>query len=120
MAEQPRLLIDECFDNRISRRLSELPELDLSFVSHEAKGSVDADVAQLSIRTNRILLTADKGFGDLVVIRGLKLPGLIIDRSTSWQNGLARTQEAIPKAGGAIVVLQDGGIRVKRLPEVCG
>lgn len=111
-----RLLIDECFDARIVRSLSG-DEFDMLSVADAAPGFADPDVAGLARSTDRILMTADKGFGDLVIVHGVRLPELILDRTNSWQAGFRRTRQAIPHALEAIVVLEDDRIRVKTLPE---
>lgn len=64
-----RFLADENFPGVAYRRLSELGH-DVAWVELDAAGSADDEVLQRSRAEDRVLLTFDKDFGDLVFARG--------------------------------------------------
>jgi predicted nuclease of predicted toxin-antitoxin system len=53
---------------------------DVFYIAEAAAGLSDADVIALALRENRILLTDDKDFGDLVFRRRQAVPGVVLMR----------------------------------------
>lgn len=74
-----RFLADECLDGRVIAGLRSAGH-DVLAVRDEWRGSGDAAVLAGAKRERRVLVTEDKGFGDLVVRRGLDAPGLVLVR----------------------------------------
>ena len=57
-------------------------DVDIVSVIAFAKGLKDSEVLDLANRENRIVVTFDKGFGELVVKEKIKVRGLILLRFT--------------------------------------
>jgi predicted nuclease of predicted toxin-antitoxin system len=74
-----RWLVDECVDKSLATLLTEAGH-DVLYISDIAPREVDADVMQRADRDNRLLLTEDKDFGDLVFRQARSVPGLILVR----------------------------------------
>src|SRR5882672_1777252 len=60
-----KLTIDECLGPMVARRLR-IQGYDVISIFESARGSVDVDILAWATRDDRVLVTADKGFGDLV------------------------------------------------------
>ena len=83
---------------------------------------VDTDVLAWSVRENRILVTADKDFGDLIFRDGLTHRGVLLlwlsdERS---RNKIDVTNRVLTRVGarlaGRITVATETHIRVRNLP----
>ena len=83
----------------------------------------DSDILRLSIDENRIVLTHDLDFGELVAASGSKLPSVVVFRLRRMQANrvsyyldlvLERYKQAL--LDGAILSVTEGQIRVRRLP----
>ncbi len=60
-----RGIVDECLGPVVARWLRG-EGYDVISIFEDARGSVDEDILAWAVREDRVLLTADKGFGDLV------------------------------------------------------
>jgi len=69
-----RWLVDECVDAELVKQLRHRGH-DVVYVAADGSGSTDARVLQRAREEDRILLTEDKDFGDLVFRFRLALPG---------------------------------------------
>jgi predicted nuclease of predicted toxin-antitoxin system len=74
-----RLLADECLDARLVEGLRRAGH-DVLAIRDQWRGAGDRAVLDRARNEPRTLITEDKGFGDLVVKRGLSVPGLILVR----------------------------------------
>jgi predicted nuclease of predicted toxin-antitoxin system len=74
-----RFLADECLDGRLIAGLRSAGH-DVSAVRDDRRGSGDGAVLAGARHESRVLVTEDKGFGDLIVHRGLEAPGLVLVR----------------------------------------
>lgn len=74
-----RWLVDECVAASLVAFLRANGH-DVLYIAEAASGLSDADVIALAFRDNRILLTDDKDFGDLVFRRRQAVPGLLLMR----------------------------------------
>lgn len=115
-------------DNALSPRLA----LELSAAGHDAlhvrelglQTATDAVLFELAARENRTLVSEDTDFGTLLALRAVAMPSVILfrhmlDRSaTSLTGHLLANFSAVEAdlAAGAIVVLEPGRIRIRRLP----
>lgn len=116
-----RWLADECVSARLVKLLREAGH-DVAYAAETAASSADDELIGLARRENRLLLTDDKDFGELVVRRRWQIPGLVLMRVGSelaqirWQ----RLQAAIARFGdnlyGRYIVIEDARFRVRRLP----
>ena len=86
-------------------------------------GRPDADIFEHAARENRIVVTFDLDFGEIAAVARYPGPGVIllrlrsIRRSRLWERlvvGIA--QATAPLEAGAIVLVEDARIRVRRMP----
>jgi predicted nuclease of predicted toxin-antitoxin system len=113
-----RWLADECISARLVKLLRESGH-DVSYGAEMAPGESDATLIGVAHRENRLLLTDDKDFGELVIRRRWAAPGLVLMRVTSdephvrWE----RLQAAIERFGeglyGQYVVVEDARFRIR-------
>jgi predicted nuclease of predicted toxin-antitoxin system len=113
-------LVDECVDKSLAALLAETGH-DVLYMSDIAPRAVDADVMQWADRDNRLLLTEDKDFGDLVFRQARPVPGLIlmrIDPARRSRKG-PRLLAAIERFGdslfGHYTVIEDSRFRSRPL-----
>jgi predicted nuclease of predicted toxin-antitoxin system len=71
-----RFLFDENLDVRFGRALADLGH-DVEFVARIARSAIDREVLDLAVREERVLVTADRDFGELVYARGRPHSGVL-------------------------------------------
>ena len=74
-----RLLVDECIGPAVIRWLRAEGH-DVISIFEAARGSPDRDILGWAVRENRVVVTADKDFGDLVYRDGHTHTGIILLR----------------------------------------
>lgn len=84
-----RWLADECIDAGLVYHLRASGH-DVLYMAELAPATSDADVLTRADDEDRILLTEDKDFGDLVFRRGGHVPGLVLLRVDPAQHTLKR------------------------------
>ena len=95
---------------------------DVLAVRDTARGSPDPQVLALAMEQARMLLTADKDFGDLAFRKGLPAPGIIFLRlrSACRQEYLdlfmSRWPDMSHNVAGNFVVVANRAVRVRPLP----
>jgi predicted nuclease of predicted toxin-antitoxin system len=116
-------LADESFDFGAVRTLRE-EGYDVKAIAEESPGIPDVQVAALAATEERVLLTEDKDFGQLVYASGVASSGVIFVRfpGNARSELLSNVVGIIRRLGedlkGCFVVIQPGRIRVSRLqPE---
>ena len=115
-----RWLIDECVDANLAALLRELGH-DVVYLSEVAPRTADADVLIRAGRENRLLLTEDKDFGDLVFRQARPVPGIVLLRIESSRRSRKgpRLLAAIDRFGeglfGRYTVIEDARFRSRRL-----
>jgi predicted nuclease of predicted toxin-antitoxin system len=99
-----RWLIDECVDEVLVADLQAAGH-DVVYMSDVEPRATDAEVLKRADRDNRLLLTEDKDFGDLVFRQALPVPGIILLRIDSSRRSLkpARLRAAIERFGDALL-----------------
>jgi len=113
-----RWLADECVAARLVKRLREAGH-DVGYVAEKAAGEPDIALVGLAIRENRLLLTDDKDFGELVIRRRWAVPGLVLMRISTDEPEArwSRLQAAITRFGdglhGQYVVVEDARLRIR-------
>ena len=95
-------------------------DVDIVSVIAFAKGLNDGEVLDLANRENRIVVTFDKGFGELVVKEKMKVRGLILLRFTpkSPQQVVSRIWQLLTSQipiENNFVVVRDFTVRVVKL-----
>jgi predicted nuclease of predicted toxin-antitoxin system len=118
-----RWLIDECVDAAMVAQLREA-EHDVIYVSDIAPRATDAEVMDRANSENRLLLTEDKDFGDLVFRQARPIPGIVllrIDSARRLRKGV-RLLAAIDRFGDTLIgrytVVEDARFRYRPLRAV--
>jgi predicted nuclease of predicted toxin-antitoxin system len=117
-----RFLADESCDYVVVQALRE-NGYDVLSVTEITPRAEDSNVIKLALSENRVLLTEDKDFGQLVYAHGQKTVGVIFLRfPLSARKQIARNvvklvKEEGKKLAGSFVVVQPGRIRISRTPD---
>jgi predicted nuclease of predicted toxin-antitoxin system len=82
-----RWLADECVDAGLVARLRGAGH-DVLYMAEVAPAQSDNEVLARAQHDNRLLLTEDKDFGDLVFRRGQPVPGVVLLRIDSAMQAL--------------------------------
>ena len=92
-----KFLADECCDVVLVRGLRVAGQ-DIAWVAERSPGVDDQNVLRLAFGENRILLTEDQDFGELVVRLSLETHGVVLIRlnPADAEAKLARVREASP------------------------
>jgi len=115
-----RLLADENMRPRVVRALREAG-YDVMAVKEVAPSSPDSQVLRLADTGQRVLLTFDKDFGELVFLWGLRSAGIILVRLPEMpvSQRIARLLDVLPglasQAPGHFVVVTEDDIRIRSL-----
>ena len=115
-----RWLADECVDAGLVSRLRGAGH-DVSYMAEMSSGASDADVLRQAESETRLLLTEDKGFGDLVFRLRLPVPGILLLRVDPDQHLLKwnRLEAAIARFGerlfGRHLVIEETRFRSRPL-----
>jgi predicted nuclease of predicted toxin-antitoxin system len=112
-------LADECITSSLVRELRGAGH-DVLYIAEFAASLSDVEVMALASQEGRLLLTADKDFGELVFRRSQVVPGLILLRIDPENGELVRARllEAVDQFGqglfGRYVVIDE--IRFRSRP----
>ena len=115
-----RWLVDECVDASVAKLLREAGQ-DLVYMSDVAPRAADVEVMSRADRENRLLLTEDKDFGDLVFRQAKRVPGIVLLRIPPLRRALKgpRLIAAIERFGetllGRYTVVEDVRFRSRPL-----
>lgn len=119
---QPRFLADESCDFRVVRALR-AEGYDVDAILELARGATDQAVIQRAVEQNRVLLTEDTDFGQLVYAESHASTGVVLIRFPAGARAGLPTQllELVHREGhhlvGSFVVLQPGRTRISRRPQ---
>jgi predicted nuclease of predicted toxin-antitoxin system len=120
-----KLLLDECVDARLASALS-AEGYDVALVHELDPAADDASVLSLAIRTDRLLVTSDLDFGELLVRTRLRSHGVVLLRLEGLQPSAAsaRLVAALQRYGsmlpGHLLVIDDRRERLRSLAPVPG
>ena len=116
-----RWLADECVDAALVHRLRGAGH-DVIYAAEVASGATDAQILRRANDEDRLLLTEDKDFGELVFRLYMTVPGLVLLRVAperylfKW----ARLDGAVQRFGqrlfGRYVVIEEARFRSRPLP----
>jgi predicted nuclease of predicted toxin-antitoxin system len=115
-----RWLVDECVDAALAVLLRELGH-DVIYMSDVAPRATDTEVMARPYSEDRILLTEDKDFGDLVFRQARPVPGIVFLRINSARRSLkaTRLRAAIDRFGetlfGRYMVIEEARFRSRPL-----
>jgi predicted nuclease of predicted toxin-antitoxin system len=116
-----RWLADECVAAPLVAQLRAAGH-DVLYVAESEPRASDIEVLALAHAVNRLLLTDDKDFGELVFRQGRPVPGVVLLRLApgSSTTRLARLQVAIDQFGDALfgryTVVGETRVRSRSLP----
>jgi predicted nuclease of predicted toxin-antitoxin system len=116
-----RWLVDECVDAGLVSHLRAAGH-DVVYMAEVAPRDSDAEVTARAQAEQRLLLTEDKDFGDLVFRRGRPVPGVILVRIAPAMHALkrARLDAAINHFGdnlfGRYMTVEEARFRSRPLP----
>ena len=111
---------DECIDAGLVSRLRDAGH-DLSYTAEISSGATDADVLRQALAETRLLLTEDKGFGELVFRLKSPVPGVVLLRLDPEKHLLKwnRLDVAIARFGeklfGRYLVIEEARFRSRPL-----
>jgi predicted nuclease of predicted toxin-antitoxin system len=115
-------LADEGVDGPVVKHLRE-NGYDVTYIAEMATGIDDETILELAKNENRILITRDKDFGELVyrlqkIHSGIILTRLAgIDAKTKAQMVLKVIEDYEEELSGAFTVIQPGIVRIRLLKE---
>jgi predicted nuclease of predicted toxin-antitoxin system len=115
-----RWLADECVDAGLVSRLRGAGH-DVSYTAEMSSGASDKDVLRQAESGGRLLLTEDKGFGELVFRLKLPVPGVVLLRLDPEKHRLKwkRLEAAIARFGerlfGRYLVIEEVRFRSRPL-----
>ncbi|MCY4617864.1 MAG: DUF5615 family PIN-like protein [Chloroflexi bacterium] len=116
-----RILADENLWPVAVAALRELGH-DVAWIKEDSPGIPDEAVLERASSESRVLVTADKGFGDLVFVGGLPAPsGVILLRARSSRR--TRTESLVAAVqgrsdwSGLFAVVDEGHVRLTSLPN---
>ena len=116
-----RFLADESCDFAVVRALR-AADHDVVAVSEQSPRAEDSDVIQMALEDERIVLTEDKDFGQLVYASGQQSAGVIFIRfpakaRTTLPSAITKLVQGVgDQLMGAFVVVRPGGIRIGHRP----
>ena len=118
-----RFLLDECLSARLSVLLNDAGHDAIHVGDLGLLGATDGDVLQAALTEARVLVSADTDFGELLATGQALGPSFVLFRRS---RRVAEEQIAVLLANladveddlqaGAVVVLAEDRIRVRRLP----
>lgn len=111
-----RFLVDENLGNRFTNILNE-SGYDALFVGDIMRGALDEKILAFAENENRIIITDDKDFGELIFRLKLTSRGVILLRilTTDPEKIFEMVVAVLDKAEGKFIVVSEGHIRVREL-----
>ncbi|MGH3446442.1 MAG: DUF5615 family PIN-like protein [Nocardioidaceae bacterium] len=118
-----RFLLDECISARLVRPLADAGHDIVHVSERDLAGCVDDEVLAVAREEERVLVSADTDFGELLARQGLALPSVVLFRQGNRrpEHQAATLLENLDEVAedlnaGAIVVFTNDNIRIRRLP----
>ena len=90
---------------------------DAAFINDISRNASDEDILILSDREKRIVISADKDFGELIFKSGKSSEGVILIRikTSDPKRRFEMVKDSLDKAEGNFVVVEEGQTRVRKL-----
>jgi len=115
-----RFLLDECIGPVVARWLQNLNH-DVISIYDTNRGIDDQQVLQKAVRENRILITNDKDFGDMIIRKKKKHCGIILlrledERSANNKVAVLSSlfEKYVKELSNAFVVVSESGVRITK------
>ena len=118
-----RFLLDENADYTLVAFLQELGH-DVTSIAHDYPAALkDTQLLSIAASEQRILITNDKDFGELIVRRQLPHAGVLLFRLAdeevvTKQNWLVHMLTHYADQLDRFIVISDAGIRIRRIADV--
>lgn len=118
-----RFLLDECISARLAPLLVDAGHDVVHVWDLDLTGRVDDEVLAAAFSEDRVLVSADTDFGELLARTGAALPSLVLFRqgnrgpehqASTLLGNLDEVAEDLD--AGAIVVFTNDNIRIRKLP----
>ncbi len=111
-----RFLVDESSD-RLLANLIRWAGYDTIFVGDVMPTASDEEVLDSAEKENRVLITDDRDFGELILRFNRPTSGVIFLRTltTNPEKRFEMVKDILDKANGKFIVVREGRIRIKRL-----
>lgn len=111
-----RFLIDANLGRKFARLISKAG-YNAVFISDLLANASDEDILALAGREDRVVITNDKDFGELIFKLGTSSTGIILLRTltTDAERRFNMIKGALDKAKGKFIVVKEGQIRVRSL-----
>ena len=119
-----RFLVDQCLSVELAERLAAAGHDAVHVASYGLSRADDEEVLARSAAEGRVLVSADTDFGGLLAARDVVVPSVVLFRRRTRRRpheqamilltNLAVVEEDLDT--GAIAVVDDAGIRIRRLP----
>lgn len=115
-----RFLADESCDSDLIRLLRKSGH-DILAIAEISPRAEDTDVIERAVRDERVLLTEDKDFGQLVFAHGKEVRVVFLRYPTSvrqklFQDVIRVVEQHGKKLAGCFVVIEPGRTRISRTP----
>ena len=116
-----RFVADESCPGPVVRELIEVGH-DVVVIAQVSQGATDEEVLDRALKDNRVLITEDRDFGELVYAQRRSSAGVILLR---FHNSVRRTKAATvvqavsemgPRLQGAFTVVEPGRVRISTRP----
>ena len=107
-------------DANLGRKFTELVSkagYDAVFINDLLRNASDGDVLILAGRESRIVITADKDFGELIFKFGKSSAGIILFRTsiTDPEKRFEMVKGSMDKSNGKFIVVSEGQVRGRKL-----
>jgi len=121
-----KLLLDANLSPEVSRRLAEAGHDTIHVAEIEMVSATDPEILAAAAQQERVLISADSDFGELLALDSLASPSVVLLRSADHLRPAEQAellaanlgQIAEELAEGAIASLSAGHLRVRTLPIV--
>ena len=114
--KKKRFLVDESVGKKFADVLKN-SGADVLFGGDSMPELADEDVLSFANKENRILITADKDFGELVFKLNMSARGIIFLRTLTRdpEERFELVKDVLDKSEGKFIVVKEGQIRIRRL-----
>jgi predicted nuclease of predicted toxin-antitoxin system len=114
-----RVVVDECTGSVVARWLESLGH-DVLSIGDDIPGLPDEDILDIAVRVDRVIITNDKDFGEMVFRDGRSHRGIVLlrlpdDRVRTKMAALARFLADIPDdLSSRFIVVTERSVRIRR------
>lgn len=119
-----RFLIDQCLSAELAEGLAVAGHDAVHVAAYGLSRASDDEILARAVHEDRVLLSADTDFGGLLAARDATLPSVVLYRRRTRRRPHEQVMVLLANLAalegdlnaGAIAVIDDRGIRIRRLP----